>query len=913
VLPRWLPLRGPEHAVFRAAYAFLRERLCEIESINWALKLGPNDAAKRIAVLHVLDTAGEHAIGQPWLEAWRLIEESWKHLDEDEHGSVVAYDIQRRLQRGDRSLSLANDIADFVTPRLKVEAFSSLHSHFRKSPKSRRRVDGLFSTSVASSAVLDPAVVNFQNVTDVPFLLHLANILDGAVFKGLSIAKRIGWDPVHRPWRLGPLRRVYYVPPGDIDGGQDEPDKYSSGVAPSVKLLHAVVARIATQDRSKAIEFAKRWWVTNSPVHLRLWAALSRDPDITSVSDVEDTLITMGHKDFWDVSGLPEVAELRARRYAEMSVEAQAKIAKRVRKGPPRSIWPARSEADQIRNQRQYLAVLELRRIEVAGGRLPAVEGDWLRANIADAPGLAEMARLDQDFQTSPRARWVGNLPDRRYDNMEGEARLDGLNSALSTSRASWTDDPAERAGAWMRETGNNESVLMDIEATRDAGANFPRVWEAFAWSYTPPPRRNEGVRDPADLVAGRRVLALINRLPLETIREAIDGISSWLGSWEDIISSTEDGLLAWFKVWPIAVASTNARTVAIEPSEPAISPNLASEDNRVDMDTLNTPTGKLVGYFLRALPSLVEVPDPFALGCPWREMRAQAIAAGGRSTLIAKHRMIESALPYFLRADRQWTDEHLLIPLKSDDDESRSLWKAISRRTQFAEVLEHIGLAMIERANDTRLSRDVRRMLVFSLVVETLHAYRQGRPPAVPGARVLQMLRSLEDEVRAHAAATAANFVREMTGFSEDGGQPLSPELLFERCVVPFVQTVWPQERTLVTPGVSKAWATLPAAARGKFADAVVLLERFLVPFECWSMLDYGLYGNVDGEPGLTLIDSPSKAAALLKLLDRTVGIAEGAVVPYELSRVLDHIRSESPQLAYEQSFRRLASQSRR
>lgn len=79
-------------------------------------------------------------------------------------------------------------------------------------------------------------------------------------------------------------------------------------------------------------------------------------------------------------------------------------------------------------------------------------------------------------------------------------------------------------------------------------------------------------------------------------------------------------------------------------------------------------------------------------------------------------------------------------------------------------------------------------------------------------------------------------------------------------------------------------------------FAEAVGVIERFLVPFECWSLLDFGLYGNDDSEKTrLAMIDTPAKARALLTLLDRSVGQAEGAVVPYDLGQALAHIKQVS------------------
>jgi hypothetical protein len=81
-------------------------------------------------------------------------------------------------------------------------------------------------------------------------------------------------------------------------------------------------------------------------------------------------------------------------------------------------------------------------------------------------------------------------------------------------------------------------------------------------------------------------------------------------------------------------------------------------------------------------------------------------------------------------------------------------------------------------------------------------------------------------------------------------------------------------------------------------FAEAVSAIERFLVPFECWSMLDYGLYGDEDGAKKLSTIDSETKASALLRLLDLTVGTSDGVVVPYDLTDALDQIRLVAPHL---------------
>ena len=179
-------------------------------------------------------------------------------------------------------------------------------------------------------------------MTDRSFLVSLALALDAAVINGLDIARRIGWDGERRLWQLGQLHRVYYVPAAERADGEHEPDEFNRGIAPSVKLLHAVVSRLVDIDISGAVEFVRRWKLTNSPVHLRLWAALSRDSRVTPANEVGAMLLSLDDRRFWNLDDYPEIAELRAKRFGELDPHEQAKLTARIRKRPPRNQVAAR-------------------------------------------------------------------------------------------------------------------------------------------------------------------------------------------------------------------------------------------------------------------------------------------------------------------------------------------------------------------------------------------------------------------------------------------------------------------------------------------------------------------------------------------------------------------------------------------
>jgi len=765
-----------------------------------------------------------------------------------------------------------------------------------------------------SGELIDLNVIELANFEDVHFLKALANALENAVDHALDIGRRIGWNDQRGIWRLGDLNRVYYVVIGRrTQDGIEDPDAYHHGIAPSVKLLYEVVSRLGHLDPSIGLSFVRRWGLNDSLVHTRLWAAAARDSRLVSTAELKDFFAALSDEKFWDLNVYPEIAELRAERFEELDAATKVTLTSRLLKGPPKRFWPKKAEPDKVKTARQYWIARELKRIDLEGGALPSAGRQWLNAEITQFPDLAGMAS-DEGYPEGPRVRDVHPSPDDSYDTLDGIPRLRALEAAFASARRNWNDDPSEQANDWLRQLGKAELVLKDLESADRGGDEFPRVWDRFGWVHSPAQHSQAADAPTRDLQEeAERVLALLIQLSEETISTAIAGLSNWLEFWRRQVVASHLGRTVWLKLWPCAVAATNSQGESEEKPNLSVTATAADRDREpMDLDTLNTPAGKLVGVFLVACPPIEQGDVPFAPGTAARQMRDALIAATGRSGLVARHRLIE-AIHYFLNADHAWAEQNLVAPLLSDDVASLALWRAIARATRFTPVLEVIGNAMAERATDFRLGRETRGRLVFSLVVEALHALREQRPPAVPNSRILQMLRNLDDEVRATAASAVQRFVQELSAGLTPSAAPPSAGSLFRSAAAPFLRDVWPQERSLATPGVSKAFADLPATSQEAFVDAVEVIERFFVPFECWSMLDYGLYGDEDGVKKLSMIDSEPKAGALLHMLDLTVGTSEGAVVPYDLTDALDQIRSVAPHLTESVSYRRLSTAARR
>lgn len=531
----------------------------------------------------------------------------------------------------------------------------------------------------------------------------------------------------------------------------------------------------------------------------------------------------------------------------------------------------------------------------------------WLLGHIKEFPDLEDMSVDDGFFDTRPDSVRQP-LPDARYDLLEGEARLRELERILLHGQAHWAEDTAERAKAWLQKSENAPQILSDFESLSETADDFPQVWSCFLWWHEPPPPK------PTDEWPRRlpseadRVLHLLSELPEAKLSEVIWGVSQWLWHWRRYVMLSERGFPVWLRAWPIAVETTNA--VARKAGNSAHPKR--KDEIPVGVDGINLPSGKLIEVFLASCPSLKENSLPFADDSLARRMRDLVVAQGDHSGLIARCQLVKK-IPYLLRADPDWTRKHLIEPLLKDD--SSALWSNLAPRGYARYLLEMIGGTVLKRCTDGRLGRRTRESLVSDLVTEALNAFQEGREPAVPNSHISQMLRSADDETREFAAGAVRCF---HAAAPEVAGCPQSAGDLFHAAVKPFFQRVWPKERDLSTPDISRELSHLPAASGEAFAEAVEEIKRFLVPFDCWSMLEYGLYGEVETAdaviPKLRLaIDDERDAVAFLDLLALTIGEQPEAVVPYDLSNALDWIKTLAPNLVDSPAFRRLAATARR
>ena len=116
----WSDLDVQDRTRFRTAAAFLKGRLEEPETVDWALRLRPDRQVERTAVFELLVGPGAPRLREPYATAWPLILESWSYRSTEASPASTLLQISRRLQGGDRSGNLVEEIANFAAPRLEV-------------------------------------------------------------------------------------------------------------------------------------------------------------------------------------------------------------------------------------------------------------------------------------------------------------------------------------------------------------------------------------------------------------------------------------------------------------------------------------------------------------------------------------------------------------------------------------------------------------------------------------------------------------------------------------------------------------------------------------------------------------------------------------------------------------------------
>lgn len=879
------PVRRTAHEV--VTQEFLRTRLRRVETLQWVLQRGRSEiaeAAIRRSVSALLDKADR--LPARWRLAWQWIQESWSSTARNT--PTTRQRTIDRIRVGERSGMLIHEVADIVQPPLLVDVQDVLTSNDPSASLFVRFGEADF-------VDLDGKWTSAPRDRD--FLRHLAHELAGRLNRALDTMRRVHGRRADGVGIFGTIQ--FSDPKSSISALRGEAHDPNSGLGPLVQLLYATLLNLSILDprSAKPILQSLRWDTT--AIARRLWAAIAAESDQVTGDEVGDFLREIGMREFWDFRTCPEFANLRAKRYGDLTDTQQRAVAARLRRGPPRFSWLRHLDTVRLADYRKRCTLRAFQDITDSGGSLAKRDEEW-RARFEHREPYSD----SPDFLREPmtQVHW-GREPDPRFDDLLESELANALETSLVLERVERHLAGYGAAGAWVEMAENWPRVIDGLEAQPRGGADFPHLWDCFGAAHYPgTPNTTITAERRAQ---GERVLALLSKRPIESVGHDIAGIGVWFDHWKHLVTSTVSGLLTALRFWSLACRAT-------EESLPSKGLDWILDDQRhqhcsiterFESSVLNTHAGRIAGVLVSGLTGAGT--DDEGIGARILDVLGKT---PGRSGMIAKY-FLARQLWHLWFEHRAWTERNLVAPMLDGDEKDLTLWMAFARVSSsqaVKEVVETLGDAMVEKTLDGLLDVRTRATLAILLMRYFLSCFWNECEEKVSLDKMRQSLRQSETDILADVVH------RSLLDFLEHGPTPEASTSeadaraeRFRRAVKLVLRDVWPMERTPDRPDLTEAMARIPVASGPAFSDGVDAVQRFLYPFNVGSVQDYG-FGEHPEALG-EVVKSERDARALLNLLDRTVGEGDEARMPFDGDEALARIRTVAPRLAKEPTFRRL------
>lgn len=858
-------------SVERATRLFLEQRQTDPEVMLWAARLTPDQAAERSAVRDLV-LYSSNRIAEPYRSAWRYIVQSWANEITD--ADMSTFNIQDAVAHGIDPRMLLDDVVSLVEPRIQVDSGYGRRLAGRKIEK----ISDLLPVTLGAAKHVRIADVGLSENVDPKMWRELVDRLEGALVCALHHADRLGSE-----WLANWVARVY--PSGAPD---NDPDQFRDGFAPIAKLYSEALDKLIRVDPEAAAlrldQLANRPWKLTR----RIWAAGARASGVVDSSKIGLWLDNLTDDDIWDAYDYPEFAELRAARFGDLDQERRQRFEKRVRKGPPLANYRRGVSPERKRVLQREAATHEMRRIASSGVELSAASRAWLE-DREDVQGSSDVwARYSEDH------RWTG--PDVAPLDLEDPELPSKLNAAL-------TDQPYVTSREVIDAVSANWNTLFARLRDDPKLLRHGRLVGALGFTLRDQTIGRDQESEDAKIAAEKSeaLLGLLAAIPDSALRDAADGLGHWFDTVPDAMLTQPRLREAWLRLWPHAVAETNAQAARRSGevmAEEAIGATPANPEERISTNALNSAVGRMLSAFGRMLPRNEKAAAAFS-DPQLRSMRQAAATADGEAGRQGLYRLL-LLVRYLNHVDPEWTRAHLLGPLREGADPA--MWDAISRIPLLApDAFNEVASEQVRKVWDDRLSTKLRSRLAERIILPLVFALEDGSPPPVPFPDVEQMLRLGGSAVRAHCASA---LVRTLESRKEPDA--------YRKSIKPIVTTAWPKDRSTLSPSLADAFAALPAAARGSFAECVDDLAGLLMPFDAWSLWEYRLYERDGDERSLRPLASEEEAFALLKLLDLTIGQEEQAVRPRDLDVALAAIADKSKKAARTTEFARLSALTR-
>lgn len=407
---------------------------------------------------------------------------------------------------------------------------------------------------------------------------------------------------------------------------------------------------------------------------------------------------------------------------------------------------------------------------------------------------------------------------------------------------------------------------------------DFPEVlWRALLhnWPASAPPR------------LFNTLLERLGRLPKETIRDLGSPVGQWLEKWF-CVAFQENRIRAW-RIFDHLLEGI----LLVAPDEEKVGPQRCNKDKSSRSTygrAINRPVGMVTQGVLHALGALKldhtqGIPEAFKARLEW----LLSVPSENKKHALS---IITFQLNWLYLIDPRWVKEQVTPAFELDHPDAPAAWNGYFSSARIApkelfSIIKPLFLLVLPYIYSWGWAEDMGRIAAQMVVELAISQDREDGGLTPREAR--RCIRMMTDSNRKDSIEHLGRI-----GQRAEDSWPAR--------VVPFIENVWPRDRVLKTPSLTKSWVSLLEKTDSEFMMVLGSVRKFLVPVKRESHWLYSFSRAARGDWPVTV----KYPEGVLILLDAVVpNLPED--VPYELSQVLDLIEESESKLAGDKRFLRL------
>jgi len=785
--------------------------------------------------------------------AWRLLLKAWSNAHILQ--SFDWYSASRAIEQGDTSLEVRQVFSEHLRPVLEARVPFRWPPDRTDEDETGDHLDHWLRVDFECSPhfQFDDMLTRWPKSEDASLLLSLDRALDIA----LEEAADSGFDK-----------------PGYAQSSSDVPsiaphfqNANRRGFYPLVQAIEALWLRLALSDAESAIRFARRWCESSYTLLRRLWLHTLTNP-VFAPDEAGRTLMSLSDDDFWSDELRRETMRLMGQRWSEFSPAHREQLENRIAPGPPRSLFLADAEPENLRHLTLHYAFVRLVRIQATGILL----GD--RATVA-------LSQIQNEFPA-----WELSNDDRgdftgwvsRVTGMAGgdPNRLEGVPTEQLIERARELSqvDQFEQWHVWpLLCQADPVRALSALVAKLNQGEFAAREWSSYLWSQRNSAdselviRTFEAMEHPTFVVAGAKEADI------------------------DFLIEQRDRIL------PLAGMPDRLVQVCRRAVDYVTAPD-RDIDLDLEQDLLNRVLGRAEGRIVALLIKALEHRDiAGAAGFPsdLRDLFNRLAKAPGPSGIISRAAMSFN-LPFLHSIDPEWGEAALVPHMTWAEPAGRAMWAlfAMNDRPILVRLFHMIKPALFQGMAEPDASVDTKRGLVQRVLRMYVHSIRYpDKSIQISGIEVKNALARGGVQVLRLAASDIGH------GLELEHDREAS----WRSWGRPLFDQVWPMDAAYHDMETTWSLVTFVFAAREEFPEAVDLVAPAM------AVLDRGLLRWMHPSKGFkeTSDNHPEATVGLL------YAVTNRAAPPDDLGSWLDELIQLRPNLQFDQKMQALQMAVRR